>query len=265
MYKFFLWMIFFVGIGCKNNDSKPKSKIDSTNLLSPYLQQQIAFADTATNANKLLEVVNVLDSANKIPQALEVMNKVLASDSLNSSYWLRKGQLLKQTIDTPQALKMFEYATKIYANAPQLMEWANLLAETKNPKALQVTKVLRNNNPSKKYHAQAYFFDGVYYAKTQNFQLALSNFNASIAQDYLLMEAYIEKGYLYYQQKKYTDALAVFNQSTTANLRFADGYYWQAKCLEAQGKKQEAIALYKQALVLDKSINEAAEAVARLQ
>ena len=265
MNKVFLLLAAVTFLGCNNNNSTTKSKLDTSGIVSPYLQQKIAFADTATDVNKLLQVVDVLDSANKISEAVIVMNKVLASDSLNSIFWLRKGQLLKQTIDTPQAIKMFEYASKIYADAPQLMEWANLLAETRNPKTLQVTKVLRNNNPSKKYDAQAYFFDGVYYAKVKNMPLALSNFNACIAQDYLLMDAYIEKGYLFFQDKKYNEALQVFKQSTTANLRFADGYYWQAKCFEVLGNKEEAKELYKQALVLDKSIIKAAEALERIK
>jgi tetratricopeptide (TPR) repeat protein len=250
-------------VSCNNKDKKITT--DSLNELSPYLQKQLKIADTATDVNKLLAIVDVLDSANKINQAIDVMNKVLASDSLNSNYWLRKGQLLKQTTDTPQAIKMFEYATKIYADAPQLMEWANLLAETKNPKTLQITRVLRNNNPSKKYDAQASFFDGVYYAKTNNIDLALKNFNEAISRDYLLMDAYLEKGYLFYVQKKYAEAFEVFKQATTANLRYADGYYWQGKCLEALGKTEEAKDLYKQSLVLDKSIVEATEALIRLQ
>ncbi|MFY8090831.1 MAG: tetratricopeptide repeat protein [Chitinophagaceae bacterium] len=265
MNKVFLLLAIVIFLSCNSNDSSSKTKLDTLGIVSPYLQQKIAFADTATDVNKLLQVVDVLDSANKISEAVEVMNKVLASDSLNSFFWLRKGQLLKQTIDTPKAIKMFEYASKIYADAPQLMEWANLLAETGNPKTLQVTKVLRNNNPSKKYDAQAYFFDGVYYAKVNNIALALTNFNTCIARDYLLMDAYIEKGYIYFQEKKYDVALQVFKQSTTANLRFADGYYWQAKCFEALGDKEEAKELYKQALVLDKSIIEAAEALERIK
>lgn len=265
MNKFYFLAILLAMMGCSSKDSKPSNKIDSTNLLSPYLEQQVKMADTATDISKLLQIIDVLDSASKVDLALNVMNKVLASDSLNSYYWLRKGQLLKQTADTPQAIKMFEYATKIYADAPQLMEWANLLAETKNPKTLQITKVLRNNNPSKKYDAQAYFFDGVYYAKIKNIPLALNNFNTALANDYLLMAAYIEKGYLFFSEGKYNQALEVFKQANVANIRFADGYYWQAKCLEALGRKAEAVEMYKQALVLDKTIKEAEEAIKKLQ
>lgn len=265
MKKCLFIILLSIVASCNNSDNNKKNVADTLNDLTPYLQTQIKVADTATDVNKLLAIVDVLDSANKVSQAIDVMNKVLASDSLNSNYWLRKGQLLKQTTDTPQAIKMFEFATKIYADAPQLMEWANLLAETKNPKTLQVTRVLRNNNPSKKYDAQANFFDGVYYAKTNNIDLALKNFNEAISRDYLLMDAYLEKGYLFYAQKKYAEALEVFKQATTANLRYADGYYWQAKCMEALGKTTEAIELYKQSLVLDKSIVEATEALTRLQ
>lgn len=219
----------------------------------------------STNTTLQLQLVNAYDSLAMYKNAIVTLDKLITVDSLNYDFWLRRGQLCKLANDTPAATKSFRYAAKIYPSPIALMELANVYAETKNPLTLSVVQQLMKNNPGGDYNAKAYFFAGVYYSKIGDTRNAIDFFNKSMAQDIGFADAYIEKGYLLYHNKNFTEALKVFEGLITVNITSADGYYWCAKCKEALNDKQKAIELYEKALVLDKNIKEAADALERLK
>lgn len=260
----FLGLVFLL-VGCgENNELENKKNAESINIpanLQRLLQQANEVDD---NSDLRLQLAEKFDSAKLYQYAVAQMDSLLVSDSLNSGYWLKRGQYLRRAEDTVKAIKSFEYAARIYAGDEQLIELANLYAETKNPKTLTICNILVKNFPNGKYNDQAYFFEGLYYSKLSNVPKALAMFDQCLKTNFHFLDAYIEMGYLLYNEKQYKEALQVFTKLTQVSTSNADGYYWQAKCHEALNNKQEAIKQYKQALTIDANIQEAKAALTRL-
>ena len=253
---------------CKNDDKKLEH--NATKKVELIVPEQIQLLinqskkDT-TNIDLQLKISQAFDSVKMYKQALVYLDKVIATDSLNNDYWLRRGRICKNLPDTAAAIKAFTYAEKIYPTPITLQELANLLAETRNPITINVCNKLIQMNPSGDYNAQAYFFMGVYFSKINDKQKAVTLFDKSINQDFHFADAYIEKGFIYFTNKEYKKALQVYEQLNAVNPTNADGYYWQAKCNEILSNKTKAIQLYKKAIQLDGTITQANEALQRLE
>jgi tetratricopeptide (TPR) repeat protein len=264
-----LFSLLFIAalIGCK--DAKKESIVtnDATMIVIPENVKAIieAAKKDSNNTDLQLQVITSLDSLGLHKQALNKIDKLITTDSLNNTFWLKRGLICKQTGDTVAAIRAFRYSAKIYPIPTALMELANLYAETKNPAALNISKQLMEMNPGGDYNAQSYLLMGIYYAKIGDKVNALNFFNKSISEDFHLNEAYLEKGYLLYEDKKYAEALKNFSQLIQIDQSFADGYYWVAKCNEALNDKQKAIVAYEKSLQLDSSIKEATIAIERLK
>lgn len=253
-------------VSCKNNDVTHKTEKAKTENIPSVLQEAIAKAnETVENTDLRLKLAEKLDSAKLYRLAAIQIDSLLVSDSLNTSYWLLRGRYLRRAQDTAKAIKSFEYAAKIFAGDEQLIELANLYAETKNPKTLTICNILVKSFPNGKYNDQAYFFEGLYYSKLNNIPKAIELFDKCLQTNFHFLDAYIEKGYLLYHQNKFTDALQVFNKLTEVSTTNADGYYWKAKCYQALNNKADAIINYKQALTLDGTIEEAKMALKQLE
>ncbi len=261
-----LFSLVVLLIGCNSNDTPKNEKVNEAIDIPDNLRilmQQVNAADN--NIELRLQLAEKLDSAKLHVFAAAQMDSLLVGDSLNSGYWLKRGQFLRRAEDTTKAIKSFEYAAKIYAGDEQLIELANLYAETKNPKALTVCNILRKNFPNGKYNDQAYFFEGLYYSKLNDVAKAIALFDQCLQINFHFLDAYVEKGYLLYNEKKFKEALQVFTKLTEVSNSNADGYYWQAKCYEALNNKVEAIKHYQQALTIDATIEEAKAALQRLE
>lgn len=252
---------------CKDEKKEAVVTIDSKTVAIPEAVKIIIEAANkdSNNINLQLQVISSLDSLGLHKEALSKIDKLITKDSLNNTFWMKRGLICKQTGDTAAAIKAFRYSARIYPTPNALMELANLYAETKNPIALNISKQLMEMNPGGDYNAQAYLLAGIYYAKIGDKANALNLFNKSITEDLHLNEAYLEKGYLLYEDKKYNEALQNFNQLTQIDQSFADAYYWVAKCSEALNDKQRAIEFYEKSLHLDSSIKEATIAIERLK
>ncbi|MCX6209977.1 MAG: tetratricopeptide repeat protein [Bacteroidetes bacterium] len=269
MKKYVFILVCLVALSCKDDAKKnDHQKSDSAAKLAAMPQPLVDLINQSKkdsdNIDLQLKIVNSLDSIALYKDALQQMDRVIKTDSLNQTYWLMRGRLSNKVKDTATALKCFSYAARIYPTAESLMELADVLSLTKNPKALIVCDDIMKMNPGHNYDDKAYFFKGMYYSKLNDKKNAILFFDKCIGQNYHFADAYIEKGYLYFIDKNYAAALQIFVQLTNVNPANADGYYWQAKCKEALNKKDEAIALYKKALEFDASIKEAKEAIARL-
>lgn len=262
----FLLLITISFISCKEKDKVDRESSKSTVSIPANLQSLMEEANATNNNIELrLQLAEKLDSAKLYGFAVAQMDSLLVGDSLNSAYWLKRGQYLRRGEDTAKAIKSFEYAAKIYAGDVQLIELANLYAETKNPKTLTICNILVKNFPNGKYNDQACFFEGLYYSKLNEPEKAIALYDKCLQSNFHFLDAYIEKGYLLFNQKKYNEALPVFTKLNEVSVTNADGYYWQAKCYEALNKKTEAIKFYEQALTLDATIVEAKEALERLK
>jgi tetratricopeptide (TPR) repeat protein len=260
----FLFIFIFL-FSCKEEEKKAARNTTVETTIPPQIATQIAnFNKDTTNIPLQLKLIETLDSAALYKQALFYLDKIITTDSLNNAYWFKRGKICNNLHDTAAAIKSFSYAAKIYPTPIALQELANLFAETKNPKTINICNDLIKMNPGGNYNAAAYFFMGVYYSKINDKQKAITLFDKSIYEDYHLADAYIEKGYILYTNKDYKKALEIFKQLNTFNQANADGYYWQAKCNEALNNKKDAIDLYKKALQLDPNINEANDAIKRI-
>lgn len=251
---------------CKNNDEKKINPVIVNENSLPEFVIELLKKSSTDSGNVALKVnlVDVLDSLGYRKMALQEVDKLISSDSLNNTYWLKRGQLCKMLEDTPSAIKAFHYATKIYTSPIALMELANLYAETKNVKTISICKQLRSMNPDGSYDAQANFFVGVYFSKMNDIVNAIKHFNLSIEKDFHFDDAYIEKGYLLYNNKKFEQALSVFKQLVAVNQTSADGYYWLAKSFEALNKFDDAVINYNKALIFNANLIEAKHAIERL-
>jgi tetratricopeptide (TPR) repeat protein len=197
--------------------------------------------------------------------ALSQLDSLIVKDKGNYALWYKKGQVSEHAGDTAGAITYYNAAISIYPSVDGLLALANLYAETKNPKTLNICVQINELGLGREYDAYTTFFVGVYFSRTGNKDKALLFFDKSISNNYTFMESYLEKGYVYFDTKKYDKALEVFKMAAEVKNRFADAYYWQGKCYEALNQKSEAVIKYQQALGFDNSLTEAEAGIKRLQ
>lgn len=269
MKKYLILLAVLFILSCKD-ERKVDSKTTTKDSVTTTIPQEIAAlinqsVKDSANTELKLKIVNSLDSVALYADAIKYLDKLIVSDSLNQNYWFMRGKLSNKVKDTMAAIKYFNYAAKIYPTPQTLLELADVLALTKNAKALLVCDDVMKMNPGGDYNDKAYFFKGVYYARTGDKKNANFFFDKCIGQNYHFAEAYLEKGFLCYDEKNYAAALKIFQQLTNVNPANADGYYWQAKCKQAVNENTEAIALYKKSFQLDETLVEAKVAVEQLE
>jgi tetratricopeptide (TPR) repeat protein len=257
----FILTAFIFSCQRKSNNTSGANgeQIELINRLKQQVQQK------PDSASIRMRLVNALDSVGMYTEALAQTDSLILRDSLNNGLWFAKAQLQESIKDTTAAIKSYERAIRIYPSIEAQLNLGNLFAETKNSKALFICSNIRSMRLGRETDASNDFIEGVYNARTGNKQRALSFFDRAIANNYTLMEAYMEKGFIYYEGRQYNEAMQVFETAITVNNMYADAYYWKAKCLEAMGNKEEALINYKRALGLDKQLQEAAQAVKRLE
>ena len=260
-----LILLFISFAACKNDSSKndENKKIKNNTIIVDGLMEQIA--KNRDSIGLRLKLINALDSLGNYKEAVVQIDSLIAKDSLNFGLWYRKGRLQEDAKDTINAIGSFTKAIKIYPSPDGQLSLANLLAETKNANALLLCQRVQDLRLGREYSAHCNFIAGIYFARTGNKIKAQQMFDNCINDNYSYIEAYQEKGFIFYDDKKFADALKIFQMSAGINNTYADAYYWQAKCFEALNKKEDAIKNYQTALMLDKNLNEAAEALKRLQ
>jgi len=257
-------MIFFLQ-ACDNNttNSEDKKRLRTNTALLHQLEQQIT--KNPDSSGLRLKLVDVLDSLNQYKEATVQMDSLIKKDSLNYGLWFRKAKLLETAKDTFNAILSYTKAIKIYPSPDGQLQLANLLAESKNENALVLCQRVQELRLGRDYSAHCNFIAAVYFARIGNKQKATQLFDACINDNFAYMEAYLEKGFILYDDKQFADALKIFQMAAKINNTYADAYYWEAKCFEAMNKKEEAIKNYQTALLLDKDLKEAKDALKRLQ
>ena len=243
----------------KNNQRQKSSLPDAISKLDQLAKQ---YPDSI---GLHLRLVDALDSLGDYTPALVEVNKLLAKDSSNFGLWYKKAQLSEQSNDTLGAIKSYSKAAKIYASPDALLALANLYAETKNGKALELCQTVADLRMGRTYQAHCDFIAGVYYARIGNTTNAINLFKNCIANNYSYMEAYLETGFIYYDKKQFAEALKVFQTAVTVKNNFPDGYYWLAKTYEANKDISAAILNYERAFTLDPKLVEAEQAIKRLK
>ncbi|HPH22541.1 MAG TPA: tetratricopeptide repeat protein [Chitinophagaceae bacterium] len=215
--------------------------------------------------NLAIKLVNALDSAGLYKEAIEQVNNLIKTDSLNFGFWNAKAHLQENAKDTIGAILSYKRAIRVYAAPEAMLTLANLYAETKNDSAILLCNSVNALSADKKYTADCKFIEGIYFARIGNTNKALDLFDECIVNSYTYMVAYLEKGFIYYDKKQFKEALEIFTLAATVSNAYADAYYWQAKCYEAMNNKKDALVNYEKALTLDKNLTEAELAIKRLK
>ncbi|MDQ6815642.1 MAG: tetratricopeptide repeat protein [Bacteroidota bacterium] len=263
MKKFIFIVASFFILSCERNDKKAKPENTEQVQLIDHLSKQVK--ENPDSAGLRMKLVHSYDSLKMFKQAIAQTDSLIKRDSLNNGLWYTKAQLQEESGDTVAAIRSYEKALKIYPSVDAQLSLANLLAETKNERALLISRNVVTMGLGRETSAAANFIAGVYFARTGDVKRAIQLFDKAIIDNYTLMEAYMEKGFIYYDSKNYQQALQTFETALTVNKTYADAYYWKAKCNEALGNKSEALVNYKRSLGLDKQLKEAADAIKRLE
>ncbi|ULQ57255.1 tetratricopeptide repeat protein [Flavihumibacter rivuli] len=216
------------------------------------------------NTNFKRRLGEALVQSGKNIEALASFDKMIAADSLDFEAWYEKGLLQLQSGDTSAAISSLERSLKIQPLQLTSLSLANVYAEKKNPRAIELCdQVIARDSAGELI--DPHFIKGVYYSNTKNFTKALEAFDQVIRIDWKFEQSYIEKGIIYFDQKNLDEALKQFKLASTVSNTFPDAYYWQGRCYEQLGKKEEALNNYARAYALDKDFKEAVEAAARLK
>lgn len=212
-----------------------------------------------------LRYIDALDSLQQYNSAIDQIDTLIKKDGGNYGLWFKRGKIFEDAKDTNNAITSYNSALKIYPSADGQLTVANLLAEKKDKRALDICNAILNLKMGRDFNAHCFFISGVYYARTGNTTKALQQFDECILSNYNYIVAYMEKGFIYFDAKKYDDALKTFITATSIDNTYPDAYYWMAKCYETKNQKQDAVKNYETALQLDSTMKEAAEAIKRLK
>lgn len=261
MKKSIFLIIILFSISCSNKnegENATQHKSDYTVHLEKFVSQN------PDSIGYRFKLISSLDSLKMYKEAIAQTDSLIFRDSLNNGLWFTKAQLLEKDGDTSQAIICYKRAIRVYPSVDAQLSLANLLAEKKDSLALTICSALYNSAMDRSNDAHCNFISGIYYARTQQYDKAISFFEKCIINDYNYLEAYMEKGFVLYDQKKFEAALAVFHKITTIRNTYADAYYWKGKCLEKLNDTEKAIEEYKKSLGLDSQLKEAKTALKRL-
>jgi tetratricopeptide (TPR) repeat protein len=212
-----------------------------------------------------LKLVNALDSLGNYAPAITLVDALIKKDSGNFGLWFKKAQLSEQSKDTLNAIKSYSHAAKIYASPDALLSLANIYAETKNSKALELCQQVAELRMGRAYQSHCDFIAGVFYARTGDTKKAVRLFTNCIANNYTYMEAYMEIGFIYYDSKQFAEALKIFQTAISVKNNYPDAYYWLGKTEEATKNRNAALENYEKALSLDPNLLEADVAIKRIK
>lgn len=260
---FCIVMVIMLAFGCKNNDTANNGKPSKDAAFIKKMAK--AVAENRDSAGLRFNYIDALDSVGDYANAITQMDSLILKDKGNYGLWFKLGKIYEHAGDTIKAIGSYQTALKIYRSPDGLLAVINLLAETKNISALALCDEVDNLRLGREYDSYTNFFRGVYFSRTGKRQQAISYFDRSIVSNYTFIDAYMEKGFTYFDDKKFDEAITVFLKVAAVKSTYADAYYWQGKCFEAKGNKPKALELYQQALVLDKTLQQAEDAIKRLK
>ncbi|MFT4023560.1 MAG: tetratricopeptide repeat protein [Flavihumibacter sp.] len=197
-------------------------------------------------------------------KAIETFDAVIAADSLDFEAYNQRASLFLQRNDTASAIADLEKSIRLQPLLMTTLTLANIYAEKKNPRALELTGQVMARDSANEM-VDPVFIQGIYYANTGNTAKALDRFNQCIRIDWKFQEVYIEKGIIYFDQKNIDEAMQQFKLAATVSNTYADAYFWQGRCYEALGKKEDALSNYMRAYALDNGFEEARVRIEKLR
>jgi tetratricopeptide (TPR) repeat protein len=252
--------------------------------LQPLLENALPFAANLAILARQTERLSLLESLNrqfpsnaqvgrlladayattgKPDQALIIYNKMIAQDSLDPETQYEKALLFEQLKDTVQAIAALQKAYSFQGVDTYGLELANLYADQKNPRALEICNYILKQD-SAQLLIDPFFIKGIYYANVKQYPKAIAQFDSCILRDWKTTDAYLEKGRIYFYLQNYKAAMQTFNMAITVTTTDPDAYFWLGRCYEAQHLKIDAINNYRKAVTLDKGFTEARQRMENL-
>ncbi len=175
-----------------------------------------------------------------VADSIAMVLKDMQQDSANPVLWRRLYELQLDKGDTQDALTSIRNYTLL---SPQdgtgWLELAWLLADTRDPRALQVTDSLETV-PDPSVSTRAAYIKGVYYSNIGKDDRAIAVFDSIINTNYTYLDAYIEKGIIQHDRHQYAEALKTFLQAMKVNSTTPEIYFWISECYEGLNNTAEA-------------------------
>jgi tetratricopeptide (TPR) repeat protein len=213
------------------------------------------------NTRMLLSRAYLADA--KIQPAQEQVNKILAAAPRHPGALMILADIKaaeKDTVATINILKEIIATDAGNYNASyQLGDWYKA---TNNPAAVaqyQYTYSLDTND------VNPLFEIGDYYEHQGQVQKAKEAFIYCIEKDRDFTDAYIHLGKIYLRENATDKALRHFNLAITTKPDHAEAYYYKGLCFEKMQQRDSAVVAFRQALVFDRGMKEAAEALRKLK
>lgn len=256
-----LLFIIIMLISCNNNE-QPVTKIDTA---IPAKEKELRDAIAQYPDSLLLQktLVQYFEDNENYDVALAELEKICKKDTADASLWDKKAQIYLLKDDTAKAIPAYEKALDIFPDPEYVMALGWLYAQTKNPKALELSDALLMADKAKAAK-EALLIKGLFYSNVGDKQKALAAFDNCLALDYTFMLAYREKAIVLYDAGKYNEAIKTLERATTLQNNFDEGYFWLGQCHEKLQQKNDAIENYKTALLYNADNIAAKEALAKL-
>jgi tetratricopeptide (TPR) repeat protein len=213
------------------------------------------------NTRMLLSKAYIADA--KIEAAQEQVNKILAAAPRHPGALMIMADIKavqKDTVSTINILREIITADpRNYDAAYKLGDWYKA---TNNPATVaqyQYTFSLDTND------VNPLFEIGDYYERQNQAEKAKEAFIYCIEKDRDFTDAYIHLGKIYLQEKATDKALRHFNLAINTMPNNAEAYYYKGMCFEKMQQRDSAVVAFRQALVFDRNMKEAADALSKLK
>jgi tetratricopeptide (TPR) repeat protein len=231
----------------------------------PEQEQQLrnaiaSFPDSAALRNKLIDYY---EENGDYQSAIRENDVLITKYPTYAGLLDAKARLHFLHADTMGAIQAFEKAIQLSYNPEYLISQGTLLAQTRQPRCLDVADSLVKNFGESAI-LQALFIKGLYHTHTGDKQKAIAFFDECIRNSYSFLDAYREKAIAQYDMGKYLDATKTLELQLALNQTNEEAHYWQGRCFEKLNQKEAAIRSYKMALQFDANYTDAKDALARL-
>lgn len=256
---FFFIALFFL-FSCDHKDLKSTPIAESKNPEESIFKQIDKYPDSLLLKENLIQMYRENEDYNN---AIKTINDFLKKDSINGRLWNMKAVLHFENGDTLKSIESFEKELNYLSSATDSISLATLYAETKNPKAIEITTQLKKTYLSK-YDKETEFINGLYNYYNNNFINAVVHYEKCIGIDYTFMEAYREKAICLISQNKIKEAIATLNKAVILKNNFDEGYYYLGICYEKIKNVELAKQSYGKALFYSPDYIEAKQALEKL-
>src|SRR3954469_10023756 len=160
----FLLLLFFAcNTSTDKNSPGDTSNISSKKSNTPKSYPEIVqslYAQVKQNPDSTglrLKLASALDSISAYKEALMQMDTLLKKDSANFGLWYANGEIAEDAKDTTRAMMSYAKAIGIYPSPDAILSLANLYAEEKNKKAIDLCKQVQQTGAGREYDAHCSF------------------------------------------------------------------------------------------------------------